>query len=170
MVASLTLTSMWGKGPREFSGTLMGGMTQSLFCRLSPLEEEPLWCFLENLITLGWESHTLDSISSKVIWKEKGETYFTRPPRAWNNFACCVLLSAVYYFTLQTGWCKWAQEFFLCLKLGNDAATVLMKRSSTETNTVSYFCIWRIMFSIFNPNFFFVSENQSYIYLLSVFF
>lgn len=37
----LTLTSCCGKGPREFSGTLMGGMTQSRFCRLSPLE---LWC------------------------------------------------------------------------------------------------------------------------------
>ena len=36
----LTLTSCCGKGPREFSGTLMGGMTQSRFCRLSPLE---LW-------------------------------------------------------------------------------------------------------------------------------
>lgn len=38
----LTLTSCWGKGPREFSGTLMGGMTQSRFCLLSPLE---LWCW-----------------------------------------------------------------------------------------------------------------------------
>lgn len=37
----LTLTSCWGKGPREFSGTLMGGMTQSRFCLLSPPE---LWC------------------------------------------------------------------------------------------------------------------------------
>lgn len=32
----LTRTSCWGKGPREFSGTLMGGMTQSRFCRRSP--------------------------------------------------------------------------------------------------------------------------------------
>lgn len=36
-LSSLTLTSTWGKGPLEFSGTLMGGMTQSLFCLLSPL-------------------------------------------------------------------------------------------------------------------------------------
>lgn len=31
----ITRTSSCGKGPREFSGTLMGGMTQSLFIRLS---------------------------------------------------------------------------------------------------------------------------------------
>lgn len=27
-----TLTSSWGKGPLEFSGKLIGGITQSLFC------------------------------------------------------------------------------------------------------------------------------------------
>lgn len=70
---SLTLTSIWGKGPLEFSGTLMGGMTQSLFCRLSPLAEEPLWCLRGNLITLGWESQTLDSISSMPTWKENAK-------------------------------------------------------------------------------------------------
>lgn len=35
---SLTLTSICGKGPREFSATLMGGITQSLFCLRRPLE------------------------------------------------------------------------------------------------------------------------------------
>ena len=35
--AALTRTSCCGKGPREFSGTLMGGMTQSRFCLRSPL-------------------------------------------------------------------------------------------------------------------------------------
>lgn len=40
--SALTLTSCWGKGPREFSGTLMGGMTQSRFCRLSPRAS---WCW-----------------------------------------------------------------------------------------------------------------------------
>lgn len=40
--ASLTLTSMCGKGPLEFSGTLIGGMTQSRFCLLSPLAAEAL--------------------------------------------------------------------------------------------------------------------------------
>lgn len=40
-VLELTRTSCCGKGPREFSGTLMGGMTQSRFCRRSPLA---LWC------------------------------------------------------------------------------------------------------------------------------
>lgn len=39
---SLTLTSMCGKGPLEFSGTLIGGMTQSLFCRLRALAKELL--------------------------------------------------------------------------------------------------------------------------------
>lgn len=31
-----TCTSFLGKGPRSFSGQLMGGMTQSLFCRRRP--------------------------------------------------------------------------------------------------------------------------------------
>lgn len=31
----VTRTSSCGNGPREFSGTLIGGMTQSLFMRLS---------------------------------------------------------------------------------------------------------------------------------------
>lgn len=74
---SLTLTSMCGKGPREFSGTLMGGMTQSLFCRLKPLAEEPLRCLRENLITLGWDSHTRDSISSKPTWKGQKQACHT---------------------------------------------------------------------------------------------
>lgn len=34
-VNSITRTSSSGNGPREFSGTLIGGMTQSLFMRLS---------------------------------------------------------------------------------------------------------------------------------------
>lgn len=48
---SLTLTSIWGNGPREFSATLMGGITQSLFCLRRPLElfrPEP-----ENMMTGG---------------------------------------------------------------------------------------------------------------------
>lgn len=64
MNPSLTLTSIWGNGPLEFSGTLIGGMTQSLFCRRSPLDEELLRCFRGNLMSLGCESHALDSISS----------------------------------------------------------------------------------------------------------
>lgn len=48
---ALTLTSCCGKGPREFSGTLMGGMTQSRFCRLSPWA---LWCWGHgNGVSLG---------------------------------------------------------------------------------------------------------------------
>lgn len=38
----LTRTSCWGKGPLEFSGTLMGGMTQSRFCLRRPFA---LWCW-----------------------------------------------------------------------------------------------------------------------------
>lgn len=34
-VSCVTRTSSCGKGPREFSGTLIGGMTQSLFMRFS---------------------------------------------------------------------------------------------------------------------------------------
>lgn len=68
--ALLTLTSMCGKGPLEFSGTLIGGMTQSRFCLLNPLAADPLWCFRENLMTLGWESQTLDSISVMPAWKQ----------------------------------------------------------------------------------------------------
>lgn len=68
--ALLTLTSMCGKGPLEFSGTLIGGMTQSRFCLLSPLAADPLWCFRENLMTLGWESQTLDSISVMPAWNQ----------------------------------------------------------------------------------------------------
>lgn len=37
----ITRTSSCGKGPREFSGTLIGGMTQSLFVRFS-------WLFLRD--------------------------------------------------------------------------------------------------------------------------
>lgn len=85
---SLTLTSIWGKGPREFSGTLIGGMTQSLFCRLSPLAEELLWCFRENLITLGWESQTLDSISSMPTWKEKPKHIISCHILHWITCAC----------------------------------------------------------------------------------
>lgn len=36
-VNCITRTSSCGNGPREFSGTLIGGMTQSLFMRLSEL-------------------------------------------------------------------------------------------------------------------------------------
>lgn len=38
----LTRTSCCGKGPLEFSGTLIGGMTQSLFCLRRPFA---LWCW-----------------------------------------------------------------------------------------------------------------------------
>jgi len=94
MNASLTLTSMWGKGPLEFSGTLMGGITQSLFWRRSPLEAEPLRCLRANRITRGWESRARDSISSMAPWEKKkrerqrrhrtaprlGETFEERSP------------------------------------------------------------------------------------------
>lgn len=55
---------MCGNGPLEFSGTLIGGMTQSLFCLRSPLADELRWCFRENRMILGCDSQTLDSSSS----------------------------------------------------------------------------------------------------------
>lgn len=61
---SLTLTSIWGNGPREFSATLIGGITQSLFCLRRPLElfrPDP-----ENMMTGGgaWDSSFLSFLSA----------------------------------------------------------------------------------------------------------
>lgn len=67
----LTLTSIWGKGPREFSATLMGGITQSLFCLRRPLElllPEP-----ENKMTGGgagkgsFSSRLTETLSSSFV-------------------------------------------------------------------------------------------------------
>lgn len=61
---SLTLTSIWGNGPREFSATLIGGITQSLFCLRRPLElfrRDP-----ENMMTGGgaWNASFLSFLSA----------------------------------------------------------------------------------------------------------
>lgn len=127
---SLTLTSMWGKGPLEFSGTLMGGMTQSLFCRLSPLAEDPLWCFRENLMTLGWESHTLDSISSMPIWKEEGKKKTNNSGHIlwWVTlYLICFPLKKISFFNH-----NWQEnntaEFFLAWKWSKILSVILIKR------------------------------------------
>lgn len=68
-----TLTSSWGKGPLEFSGKLIGGITQSLFC----LCRWPL-CFvacLGNTISsiscdsFALKYKTLLSARKNIFWK-----------------------------------------------------------------------------------------------------
>lgn len=62
----LTLTSCWGKGPLEFSGTLIGGMTQSRFCRLSPWE---FWWWRQgSRVSLGCCGRSADVFFFPLCW------------------------------------------------------------------------------------------------------
>lgn len=70
-----TLTSSWGKGPLEFSGKLIGGITQSLFC----LCRWPLClvaCLGNTISSISCDSFplkynkTLLSTRKNIFWKD----------------------------------------------------------------------------------------------------